>query len=156
MADKPGPPAPSKPEAMLPDITPPTEQVNILAARLRISEERYSETRKKMLLLEQNMLTNHKRAMQEIKVLQDEFSELKRTVSAVEDRIITVIKELRLTARKEDIDVMRKYLELWNPASFARMETVEKIIDEKLGRHTQEEHEEHDELASRHTYDSPS
>ncbi|RJQ19079.1 hypothetical protein C4580_05880 [Candidatus Woesearchaeota archaeon] len=156
MAEKAGPPEPKRSEQPLPDITPPTEQVNILAARLRISEERYSETRKKLLLLEQNMLTNHKRALQEIKGLQDEFSELKRTVSAVEDRIITVIKELRLTARKEDIDVMRKYLELWNPATFARIDTVEKIIDEKLGKHTDEEHEEHDELAARHTYDSPS
>ena len=92
--------------------------------------------------------------MQEIKSLQDEFNDLKRTIQTVEDRIITVIKELRLTARKEDIDVMKRYLELWNPVSFVRTETVEKIIDEKLGKHTDEEKEEHDELA-RHTYDSP-
>ena len=149
------PPSPKQPDKIaLPDATLPADQVNIVSARLRISEERMSEMRKKQLLLEQNMLTNHKKAMQEIKTLQDEFSELKRTIQTVEDRIITVIKELRLTARKEDIDVMKRYLELWNPTTFARVETVERIIDEKLGKHTADEKEEHDELA-RHTYDSP-
>ncbi len=155
MADPNAPPNPSQAGRIaLPEATAPADQVNIISARLRISEERFSEMRKKQLLLEQNMLTNHKKAMQEIKTLQDEFNDLKRTIQTVEDRIITVIKELRLTARKEDIDVMKRYLELWNPASFVRTETVEKIIDEKLGKHTADEKEEHDELA-RHTYDSP-
>ena len=112
--------------------TESSEQVTTLAARLRVSEERNSEMRKKIILIEQNMLSNHKRAMSEIKSLQTELSELKRTVQAAEDKIITIIKELRLTSRKKDIEVLRKYIELWDPVRFVSRETVEKIVEEKL------------------------
>ena len=113
---------------------------------MRVGEERYSELRKKSLLVEQNMLTNHKKAMTEIKTLQDEINELKRTMQAVEDKIITIIKELRLTARKEDIDIMKRYLDLWDPVKFVTNEQVEKIVDEKLGK---------EEAEKPPSYDSP-
>ena len=131
----------------MPDISGMTEQINAMAARVRIGEERYSELRKKLLLVEQNMLSNHKKAMTEIKTLQTDLMEMKRTIQAVEDRIITIIKELRLTARKEDIDVMKRYLDLWDPVKFVTHEQVDKLIDEKLGK------PEEEKLPS---YDSPS
>ena len=131
----------------MPDMSGTTEQLNVLGARVRIGEERYSELRKKLLVVEQNMLSNNKKAMNEIKSLQSDLTEIKRTIQAVEDKIIMVIKELRLTARKEDIDVMKRYLELWDPVKFITHDQVEKIIDEKLGK------KESDKPPS---YDSPS
>ena len=115
-----------------------TEQVNLMAARMRVGEERYSELRRKSLVVEQNMLSNNKKAMTEIKSLQDEINELRRTMQAIEDKIITIIKELRLTARKEDIDIMKRYLDLWDPVKFITNEQVEKIVDEKLGKNERE------------------
>ncbi len=148
------PPAPAKtgffggPKAQpMPDISGMTEQMNLMAARVRISEERYSEFRKKLLFVEQNMLSNQKKAMVEVKLLQNDVTEMRRTIQAVEDKMITVIKELRLTARKEDIDVMKRYLELWDPVKFITADRVEKLIDEKLGRHEETE---------KPNYDSPS
>jgi hypothetical protein len=131
-----------------PDTSGMTEQINAMAARVRIGEERYGELRKKMLLVEQNMLSNHKKAMTEIKTMQTDLMEVKRTIQAVEDRIITIIKEIRLTARKEDIDVMKRYLELWDPVKFVTHEQVDKIVDEKLGKHEEPE--------VKPNYDSPS
>ncbi len=130
-----------------PDIGGMTDQLNMLGARVRIGEERYSELRKKLLVVEQNMLSNHKKAITEIKSLQSDITEIKRTIQAVEDKIIMIIKELRLTARKEDIDVMKRYLDLWDPVKFITHDQVEKIIDEKLGK------KEQDKPPS---YDSPS
>jgi hypothetical protein len=93
------------------------------------------------------MLSNHKKSMAEIKAVQSDVTEMRRTIQSVEDKIITVIKELRLTARKEDIDVMKRYLELWDPVKFVTAERVEKLIDDKLGKH---------EEAEKPNYDSPS
>ncbi len=138
----------AKTPPQIPDISGMTEQINSMAARVRIGEERYGELRKKLLLIEQNMLSNNKKALTEIKSLQTDLIEMKRTMQAVEDRIIMVIKELRLTARKEDIDIMRRYLDLWNPVKFITHDQVEKIIDEKLGQ------SEEPELKP--NYDSPS
>jgi len=132
----------------MPDIGGMTEQLNLMAARVRIQEERYSELRKKMLVVEQNMLSNHKKAMNEIKVLQSDVTEVRRTMQAIEDKMITIIKELRLTARKEDVDIMKRYLDLWDPIKFITSQQVDKIIDEKLGKP--------EPIGQKPNYDSPS
>jgi len=141
----PAPPVPAKKGMFGSKAAPPPppdsemmDRLNAMAARVRVGEERYSELRKKMLFVEQNMLTNHKRAMTEVKALQTDVNEVKRTIQAVEDKIITIIKELRLTARKEDLQVMKRYVEMWEPVKFVSHEQVQKIIDEKLGKQEDE------------------
>ena len=74
-----------------PAIEKNTDQIVALTGRLRMNEERSAEARKKMIVIEQNMLNNHKRAMSEIKTLQSEVSELKRTMHEIEDRMIMII-----------------------------------------------------------------
>ncbi len=108
------------------------EQFNAMSARIRIGEERNSELRKKLLFIEQAMLANNKKALMEIKSLQGEVSESRRTIQEVEDRIISIIKELRLTARKEDFDVLKRYIELWNPAKFITHDKVEELLKEQM------------------------
>ncbi len=119
-------------------MSEPSED-SAISARLRMMEERNSEMRKKMTMIEQNVLSNHKRAVSEIKLLQEEVLDLKRTIQAVEDKLITIVKELRLTPRKEDLDVLRKYVELWDPVRFVTRETVEKIVEEKSMPKVEEE-----------------
>ncbi len=140
MAELPPPPQ-KKPGLFAPKPPPaaamPTdvqEKLKLIAARLRISEERYTELRKKLLLIERNMLIHHKKLLAETKTLNNETAELRHGIHQVEDRILTIIKELKLTARKEDIDVMSKYIEIWDPTRFVTRESVEKIVQDILGR----------------------
>lgn len=110
------------------------EQLNSLSSRVRLSEERYGELRRKLVVIEQNILGHQKKSATEIKTINAEISELKHMISEVEDRILTIIKELKLTAKREDIDVMKKYVELWNPVKFVSVDHVEKIVEEALRR----------------------
>jgi septal ring factor EnvC (AmiA/AmiB activator) len=129
--------------APAPEITGIIEQINGLAARIRVSEERFNELRKKLLFIEQNLLANHKKAIGEIKESNSEIDELRHKVAEIEDRVVTVIKELRLTARKSDMDVMKRYIELWDPVKFVTADYAEKIareiIDEKLGKQSKDQ-----------------
>ncbi len=142
------PPVPARGKAPQAMLSPAVEQMNVVTGRLRMNEERYSELRKKLLLVEQNMLSNHKKAVADVKSLQSELNELRRTLLSVEDKIIMIIKELQLTPRKEEVGVLKRYLELWDPVKFVTEDQVEKIIDEKLGRKEYSDH--------RPRYDSPS
>lgn len=111
-----------------------TEQYSAVSARLRVGEQRYSELRKKVLLIEQNMLSNHRRAMNEIRGMQDDIKEIKHSIHSIEDKMITIVKELRLMASKEDMAVMKKYIELWNPVTFVTRDYLDKILEEKQGK----------------------
>ena|SRR3990172_4349998 len=123
---------PEKKEFAGEPIPPAGEQLTNLAARLRLSEERYVELRKKLTLVEQNMLQNHKKAITELKTLSSEILDINKKILQIEDRVITIIKEIGLLAKKEDIDVMKRYVELWNPAQFVNAERVEQLIKDIL------------------------
>lgn len=148
----PHPPAPAKKQQGLSVPEGPSlEQMNALTGRLRMNEERYGELRKKLLLVEQNMLSHHKKAMSEVRSLQSDLTELKRTLISVEDKIITIIKELQLTARKEDVGVLKRYMEYWDPVKFVTVDQMEKMIDEKFSQKRSVMHEHKPPR-----YDSPS
>jgi hypothetical protein len=115
---------------------------NVLNTRIRVSEERYSDLRRKLQLIEQNMLAHQKKVIGDFKNVQADVLEMKRSLRLIEDRVITAIKELQMTARKEDVDVLKRYVEMWDPLRFVSQEQVEKLIDEKLGAHKEEMHEE--------------
>ena len=120
--------------APMPETAPLAEDMTRLTARLKITEERYSELRKKLLLIEQNMLSHHKKEMNEIKLLNSDITEINSRINLIEDRILMIVKELKLAAKREDIAVMKKYVELWNPMRFATKEQVENIVREALGK----------------------
>jgi len=109
---------------------PVRDELNSLSTRLRLSEERYIDLRRKLQLIEQNMLANHKRAMTEVKNAISDIMAMRKTIDEIENKVILAIKELQLTAKKEDVDVIRKYFELWSPVSFATINQVEKMIKE--------------------------
>jgi hypothetical protein len=117
------------------------DELNSLSTRLRLSEERYIDLRRKLQLIEQNMLSNHKRAMLEVKNAISDMLAMRKTVDDVENKLILAIKELQLTAKKEDVDVIRKYFELWSPVSFATVNQVDKMIKEAFEEQKQNEQE---------------
>lgn len=123
-----------------------SDQLTTLAGRLRISEERMSEIRRKLLLIESNMLAGNKKSQTDIKIIQNDIMEVKHSMHVIEDKIITLIKELRMTAPKEDLQVLKRYIELWDPMKFVTREQLDKIIDERLTKPKED----------RHNYDSPS
>jgi hypothetical protein len=122
-----------------PEVLGLVEQMNGLAARMRVSEERLNELRKKISFVEQNLLANYKKVLGDIKTSNDEIDELRHKLVDVEDRIITVIKELRMSARKTDLDVLRRYIELWDPVKFVTAEQAERIARDILSTPEQKE-----------------
>ena len=103
-----------------------------LSRRIKVVEEGFSNLRRKMLVNEQNDINRHKKTLVEEKTTLTEINELKKEIENLNRIIKEVISELRNSAKKEDVDVLKKYIDMWNPINFVTEETVEKIIDEKL------------------------
>ena len=132
---------PKEEAAPSPQVTELTEKINNLAARLRISEERHGELGKKLTLIEQNMLVHNRKATTDIKSINSEITEIKHMITDVEDKMLLIIKEIKLTAKKEDVNVMKRYVEIWDPTKFVTIDTVERIVKEILGKPEEEEEE---------------
>jgi len=101
-----------------------------VSRRLRIIEERYINLRKNTQVTDQNMLSGFRQLNTEINAFKEEMVEMSKKINEIREDMQTILKELKMSARKEDVDIIKKYLELWNPIKFATINQVEKIARE--------------------------
>lgn len=119
-----------KPKPLGIDISSLTEEIRNLSRRLRIIEERYTNLRTKQQVIEQNMLSRHKQVTTEIKTTNSDMHELKTEITEIKDRLLLIIKELRECAKKEEVKVLEKYINLWDPVNFITRNEIEGIVRE--------------------------
>ena len=113
-----------------PSVAYISDEMMNLSTRLKVLEERTSNMKKKDQIIEQNMLSHRKKDSEEIEILKEEIDEMRRTITEIENKIIMLIKELRLSAKKEDVTVLKRYFELWEPVNFVTQNQVENIVKE--------------------------
>jgi hypothetical protein len=111
-------------------------QINEIARALKIIEDKYSNLRKKVQVSEENNIAQQKRVIDDIKVIQSDALEIKREIEGLKEMIRLIVRELKLTAKEEDIKVVQKYLDLWEPVQFITREEarkmIERAVDEKF------------------------
>lgn len=112
-------------------VSSPPSKLNELGRGLRTLEGRYSDIQTKLQVIEQNMITSHKRLLTEIKVTNSDVREIKKEIQEVKDRILSLIQELQSFAKKEEVKVLQKYVHLWEPMNFVTRDEIEQIIAEK-------------------------
>lgn len=109
-----------------------TNMINDLGRRLRVLEEKFNNMDKKIKLNEENALTNFKKFNTTLSTFHDDINDFRRHIKIDDERTELIIKELRLSAKKEDLTVLQRYIELWDPVKFATHAEIERIIQEKI------------------------
>ncbi len=111
--------------------------------RLRALEERYSTIERRSQVTEENMLSSDRKIRADIKIINGEISEIKGQVADLTEKIKALITELQGFAKVEDVDVIRKYLNLIEPLGFVTQNEVERIVrqavDEAIAKQVGEE-----------------
>ena len=102
--------------------------LNDLNARIRVLENKYSLFGERLLVINQNMIEEYKKLMRDIKAIEDELKEIKKDVFNVKEIISGLTKELKLFARKDSLQVLEKYINLWNPMNFITEKDVVNLI----------------------------
>ncbi|MAF99089.1 MAG: hypothetical protein CMH61_00605 [Nanoarchaeota archaeon] len=83
--------------------------------------------------LKMNFMHKVAELTKEIKMLNNELVQVKREREALKTKMDVVIKELGMTAGKEEVMVLQKYIDLWNPMHFATQQDVERLIQQHNG-----------------------
>lgn len=114
-----------KPTGQLTDLS---SQVTMVSRQLRVLEERYTNLRKKTQVTDQNMLSAHKETNLEIRTLKSEMDEFKKELEDIKSKLRLIVQELKACAKTEDVKVLQKYIEMWNPVEFITKKEVENMI----------------------------
>ncbi|MFH1332148.1 MAG: hypothetical protein ABIH63_02585 [archaeon] len=105
-----------------------------LNARVRVLESKYSLFGERLLVINQNMIEEYKKTIRDIKTIQGELSEVKKEVFYLKEVLSDLNKEFDVFARKDQVKVLEKYINLWNPMSFVTEKDVINIIKREAGK----------------------
>ena len=107
-------------------------EIRDAARRLRTLEERQISLRKTMQVNEQDGLSKYKKFISEMKALTDDIDLSKRDFRSLEEKMTLLVGELQQFAKKDDVIVLKKYINLWEPLQFVTKHEVAKLVDEAV------------------------
>ncbi len=114
-------------------IAPPMAvELTDVVRRLRMIEERQENLRKKLQMIEQNMLAVQRKFLTETKTMDADLIELHSKLNDLIEKTNLLVKEIKLSAKKEEVEILKKYLDYWMPVQFVTLDKVEHIIKDVL------------------------
>jgi len=114
------------------DASMVVDELGNVSRRVKTIEERYVNLRRKLQVTDQNMLEHNRRISAEIKTIIGELNEIKREIFDIKTKMNRIITALQDSAKKEELQVLQKYIALWDPTRFVTQQEVEIIVDEIL------------------------
>jgi len=102
-----------------------------LTRRVRVLEERFSNIRKNIQVNEQNMLKWNRKIMTEVKTVNMDITDLKKDIRSMKENMMMIIKELRDTVKKQEVKVLEKYIQLWEPLNYVTHNELQRMLRDK-------------------------
>ena len=127
-----------KPEQQQQDLSGVANDINSLSRRLRLMEEGFTNLRRFLQVTEDNIIARNKHYSAELKTVNSEITEIRKEMQEFRDKLLLVIKELQTVARKDEVKVLEKYINLWNPIKFVSQNEIEGIVNEVLEKREKE------------------
>jgi len=97
-------------------------------ARLRVLESRYSIMRERIFIINQNLIDHYRKLSQDIKSINSDIKEIKNNLFSIKETSKNLIKEMGFFAKKENLKVLEKYINMWNPLNYVTEEEVLELI----------------------------
>jgi predicted nucleic acid-binding Zn-ribbon protein len=94
-------------------------------------EERINMANRKIEVGESNMLENQKRNNVDIRQLNSEIIDVKRLIEEIKEKMDVILRELPNLAARDELEVLKRYIEMWEPMKFVTRNEIDKILEEK-------------------------
>ncbi|MBT4651029.1 hypothetical protein HOC13_00740 [Candidatus Woesearchaeota archaeon] len=95
-------------------------------------ESKVNNLRSEVEIIRDNLSNKFDKLDRELKTINSDVLELKRESSKTQEKMDLIIKELRLTSSKDEVMVLKKYMDMWNPMNFVTQRDVERLVEQKL------------------------
>lgn len=100
-----------------------------LNARVRALENKYNLLTERLLVVNQNMLSEYKKLMKELREIKDDSRKTKLSMLNTQDVVKDVVKEMSIFAKKDQLLVLEKYLDMINIIKLVTDDELEKRLE---------------------------
>ena len=114
--------------------------ISELIGRIRVNEAKMANLRERLLVTDNNMISELRKISGNIKEINEDIKRTKAELFNLKETIRDVVKEFGNLARSQDLKVLEKYINMWNPLNFTTEKEVIKLIKENA-RNTAENNE---------------
>jgi len=83
-------------------------------------------------LIKNDFIKKQNNVKKDLKTVNDDLLELKRNQDKMLEKMDLIIKELQRTAAVEEVQVIKKYLEFWNPMTFVTQRDLDRAIQARM------------------------
>jgi hypothetical protein len=111
---------------------PPAFDAAKLYVWIRALEGKVNNLLREVEVLKNDFTRKQSELGKDVKMVNDDFLELRHQQEGMLQKMDLVVKELRKTAGMEEVQVLKKYLELWSPLNFVTQRDVERMVESKL------------------------
>ncbi len=102
------------------------------STRINDIEERQNIINEKLAVLSQTMLGNNQRLTKEMAMLSDDMASLKQDMDKIRDTAQILLEQSADYARKQELQVLDKYMKSWEPMHYATLDDVKKMLNSAL------------------------
>ncbi len=117
-------------------LEPINVKVNDIATRLKILEERYLTLRRKSQLSEQNIVEAQKDYFEELQLLNESVLSVKHTMRELSEKMGLLGEEVNHFAQKNDLTMLERYVEFWEPMDFVTRKEVNDFLRKKFKKNS--------------------
>ena len=107
-------------------------EVGKFSSRIRLLEQRSENLRRHLELLDNSLIEKHKTVVGEIRDIQDGMRSLRADIELIKDLSERVAKRMEALASKEEVKVLQRYVEYWQPLSFVTRSEVKSMMENIL------------------------
>lgn len=111
---------------------PPPGAQELSHTRVRLLEEKTSNLNQKIELLESNIVKGNKKKNEVLREFDNDLLEIKRELAGVKQKVDLIIRELKLTAGKDELNTVKRYLDLWDLTRFVTRDEMERLLRKDL------------------------
>ena len=111
------------------DVKALTDLVNRINGRLISLERSISDLREVIRFHEDRTNKHNKEQTSKQKTTEEKYHEISDKFDQLQQTVSLVIKELQLTAKKEDVDVLKRVIEIIRPTQFITQKRAEELIN---------------------------
>ena len=113
-----------------------------LGLKLRDLEESQRLMKERVLLIGNNFIEAQEKAHSEIANLKKTAYELQSDVKRLKEILQSLSEEIEKSARREELAILSRQFKMFEPLKFARIEDVNKIVEEKINKHHETKNKE--------------
>ena len=103
-----------------------------IATRVKLLEQKTDNLRGHLELIDDSLIEKHKSVISELRDSEDGMRSLRADIDALKELTERVAKRMEALALKDDVKVLQRYVELWQPLQFVTRAEVKTAVQSIL------------------------